>query len=156
MPTTTRLRLLWELPQSLLGAALLWALRQRGAVRGVEARPDGRRMVATRGVGVSLGAYVFWPDDGRGPQSPAGRLVRAHELGHAVQSARWGPLYLLVVGLPSVSRFVFDLGHWRLRRRAWGRYYDAWPEDDADQRGGVVRGPDGARRLAGGQSPLDF
>ena len=155
MPTSTALRPLWELPQSLLGAALLCALRWRGAVRGVEARPDGRRMVATRGVGVSLGAYVFWPDAGRGPESPAARLVRAHELGHAVQSRRWGPAYLLVVGVPSVSRFWFDVVHWRVRGRAWGRYYDAWPEDDADRLGGVVRGPGGGRGLPAGGSPLE-
>ena len=142
-----RLRPLWELPQSVLGVCLLCALRRRGSVIGDQLRADGRRLVATRGVGVSLGAYVFWPDSGGGPRSPAARLVQAHELGHAAQSAHWGPLYLLVIGLPSVCRYVYDIIHWRVRRRAWGRYYDAWPEDDADHRGGIIRGPDGKRRL---------
>ena len=48
--------------------------------------------------GVSLGMFIFVPG-GLGPEREA-RLL-AHEYGHTFQSALLGPLYLLVVGVPS-------------------------------------------------------
>lgn len=136
----------WELPQSLLGHLLLGWLRRRGRVLGEERRPDGRRLVETPATAVSLGAVVFWSRFGLDRSHPEARLNRAHELGHAVQSRRLGPLYLLTVGVASPARVAY--GWWYLRRtgRGWTRYYDAWPEDEADRLGGVVRDPRGRRR----------
>ena len=138
----------WELPQSLLGLAYYAYLRLRGGILGVERRPDGRHVVHTRATGLSLGAWVFWARLGGDPVPPERDVTRAHELGHAVQSRRHGPLYLLTVGLPSVSRAAYAWWHLHRTGRWWDRYYDAWPEDDADRLGGIRRDARGRRFLA--------
>jgi hypothetical protein len=53
-----------------------------------------------------------------------------HEYGHTVQSERWGPLYLPVIGVKSLLEVWFDND---------GYYYDDWPENEADKLGGVIR-----------------
>jgi hypothetical protein len=76
------------------------------------------------------------------------KLVK-HELGHSFQSKDWGWLYLPVVGIPSVSRNIWNkVAHkkWTEKEKSewyygYGKYKTkrAWPEGDADRRGGVVR-----------------
>ena len=135
----------WELPQSLLGLALLCWLQARGGVRGIERRPDGRSLVETDSLSVSLGAVVFWGRAGRGPVEQA--LVRAHELGHTGQSRRLGPLYLFTVGVASPARVAYAWWHRRRTGRGWSGYFDGWPEDEADRLGGIVRDAHGGRAL---------
>lgn len=131
----------WELPQTLLGHALLRLLRRRGLVLGEEPGPDCL-LVETRHIGVSLGEVVFWfRGDGVGPDGRG--WCAQHELGHREQSRVFGPLYLLIVGLPSASRAAYAAAHQRRTGRRWTRYFDAWPEDDADRRGGVPPRVDG-------------
>ncbi len=78
--------------------------------------------------GLSLGLFIFVPV-GEDP-----RLL-AHEYGHTLQSLLLGPLYLPVIGLPSLTRAA-----WRRRGRARGRsYYDVYPERGADRGGGGGR-----------------
>ena len=50
-----------------------------------------------------------------------------------------GPLYLPVVGLPSISRAAYALVYREVTGRQWTRYYDGFPEDWADRLGGVQR-----------------
>lgn len=138
----------WEAPQSLLGLALYGWLRARDRVQGVQRRPDGRRLVQTERWAISLGAFVFWARvgiDGR-PLDPT--LIQAHELGHTFQSRRLGPLYLLTVGIASPARALYAMGYYRRTGRAWPHYFDAWPEDEADRLGGIVRDAAGRRVLA--------
>jgi hypothetical protein len=97
-----------------------------------------RCFVETRGLGVSLGWFVFW-SRGFAPGFASAAQNRAHEHGHSFQSRRYGPLYLGLVGLPSVARVVYSVACYRLTGKSWDGYYDAWPEDDADRLGGVVR-----------------
>lgn len=64
-----------------------------------------------------------------------------HEWGHKQQSKKYGWLYLLIVGIPSITRNIWDkIAHrkWAYERRyKW--YYSAWPEKQADELGGVKR-----------------
>ncbi len=66
---------------------------------------------------------------------------RKHELGHYAQYRQYWLLYYIIVGIPSVTRWLIDVcfhRHWSQGRRSqW--YYSAWPENDADRRGGVER-----------------
>lgn len=82
---------LWQLPQHL--CALVCLNRPFDVVdeplRHYERR--GRRL----GGAVSLGEYIF--TDAGAPVD----VVR-HEYGHVIQSRMLGPLYLLVIGLPSI------------------------------------------------------
>ncbi len=135
---TSVVRLLWEAPQSLLGAAFYVALRARGAIVRTE-RVGGRRVCEISGDGaVSLGTFVFYTKYD-GPYVPVGPENRDHELGHAKQSALLGPLYLPVVGVPSTMRVLYAIAHKRVRGRRWGGYYDGFPERWADRLGGVDR-----------------
>lgn len=82
---------LWQLPQHLAALALryLVAWDETGFRGGV------RVYVSDRMPGsVSLGQYVFL----RRPSD----LTERHECGHSRQSLYLGPLYLVVVGLPSL------------------------------------------------------
>ncbi len=101
-------------------------------------RARSRLFVETRGLGVSLGWFVFW-STGFAPGFASADQNRAHEFGHSLQSRRFGPLYLLVVGVPSVGRVIYSAMYYRWTGTSWTHYYDAWPEDDADRLGGVVR-----------------
>lgn len=58
---------------------------------------------------------------------------------HSVQSRRLGPLYLPLVGVPSVARVAYAIGYRTVTGRRWGGYYEGWPERQADELGGVNR-----------------
>jgi hypothetical protein len=139
----------WEGPQSLLGLLLLGVMRARGQVRSIEHLPDGRQLVEGEALGVSLGAYVFWARCDPFGDPFELDLLRAHELGHTVQSRRLGPLYLPTVGVVSPSRALYAMAYRRRTGRGWARYYDSWPEAAADRHGGIVRQADGSRVLCG-------
>jgi len=131
------LSLLWEAPQTALGALLLGAEAVRGRILHLEVE-GGRLVVESRGTGVSLGYVVFWSqEDSR--WHALDLRNRAHELGHAEQSRMLGWLYLSVVGVPSVSRAAYAFLYREITGRRWDGYYDGFPEDWADRLGGVER-----------------
>jgi hypothetical protein len=99
---------------------------------------DGRLVVESRGTGVSLGHVVFWSRE-NSRWHDLDLRNRAHELGHTRQSRLLGPLYLPVVGLPSISRAAYALAYREMTGQQWNRYYDGYPEKWADRLGGVQR-----------------
>ena len=109
----------WELPQTLLGLTLFAVQYCRGRVYQVERMTDGRRLIQTDAIGISLGGFVYWSRRdafGNPFQVP---LIRAHELGHTIQSRRLGWLYLPTVGIASVSRVAFSWLHLKRHGRPW-------------------------------------
>ena len=52
-----------------------------------------------------------------------------------------GPLYLPLVGVPSVLRVIYSVGYREVTGKQWQGYYDGYPEDWADRLGGVSRPP---------------
>lgn len=127
--------LCWEAPQTALGTALTAALAVSNGVRDLQLR-DGRVIVRTGGVGISLGHFVFYTTEGS-RYFAADDLMLRHELGHAVQSRWLGPLYLPLVGVPSSARAVFAVVYRELTGRRWAGYFDGWPEASADRLGGI-------------------
>ena len=120
-----------EWPQTMLGAIVLHATAARkiGSIR------DREIYAFKKGnSGVSLGKYIFVCEG-------ASNNTIQHEYGHCIQSERYGWLYLLIVGLPSVTRNIWNrIAHksWPPEKRsAW--YYSAWPEKQADKLGEVER-----------------
>ena len=102
---------------------------------------SGRRSTVLQDGSAALSASVataagFW-SRGFAPGFAAATRNRDHEYGHSVQSRWFGPLYLLVVGLPSVSRVFYSVYFHRRTGRSWNGYYSGWPEDHADRLGGV-------------------
>ncbi len=128
----------WELPQNVLGAALLASHVARRTVRGVKLERE-RVMVEIGSIGaVSLGLFVFWTDrDNR--YVPVGPENRDHEFGHSIQSRMLGPMYLPIVGVTSELRVVYAFAHRHVTGRRWAGYYDGFPENWADRLGGVDR-----------------
>ena len=127
---------LWQLPQHLL-ALLLWVLlRLSGRVVWVEEAAKPLYItIKVKTWGVSLGWYIFLDE-------AYGEKARLHEQGHSRQSQYLGPLYLLVVGIPSaVFNNLWDRWfhkNWTNQKRiTW--YYNRFPEHWADKLGGVER-----------------
>ena len=117
---------LWQLPQNVVGLLLLAWFRP-------EFHIDFRTVriyyaTEMRG-GVSLGHYVLLRDTYR----EGGGDGELHEYGHSIQSRYLGPLYLLVVGIPSILWAVW----WNSDRGV--SYYSFYTERWADKLGGVIR-----------------
>lgn len=116
----------WQLPQNLLGLLFLAFLHPCKIVR-TEDYAVVRTSRKMRG-GISLGHYVFLS------LYQCTGITINHELGHCRQSMMLGPLYLLVIGLPSI------IWAWLGDRIAPDRsYYWFYTERWADRLGGVER-----------------
>jgi hypothetical protein len=118
------LLILWQLPQTLAGLVL--ALFVHG-----DSSPNpyfgGRIVRHDKRFAVSLGYFIFVP---KGSSS----LTWRHEAGHSRQSVWLGPLYLLVVGLPSA---LHSLWFRKSGLPSW-EYYSAFPiEKWADSIAGI-------------------
>lgn len=103
-------RFTWELPQTLVG----WLYTTGRALFGQVDRVDtlGGITFATKEIkelgcmGVSLGSFVelwdgHWLNDSEKGLVLSNQLCM-HEFGHTADSQRFGPLYLFVIGLPSL------------------------------------------------------
>ena len=120
----------WGLPQTLAGAVLFLKYARCAHFRYREA-------VATEWPvpgGISLGLFIFLSD----------RSLCSHEYGHTLQSLMLGPLYLPVVGLPSLVWAAYYKRRWS--RRA---YSSVFPENWAETLGRRVSGDAGRVRVRG-------
>lgn len=88
------LRYIWQLPQNILGLALesmiYWGISK-------EVKEGDVRYMYTPLLpsSVCLGSYIYLTI-GAGPNT------RKHEYGHYIQSLILGPLYLFIIGIPSL------------------------------------------------------
>ena len=89
---------------------------------------------------VSLGLFVFCSDNphfaepnGLTKEDAASRLL-THEYGHTIQSLVLGPLYLLIIGIPSVT-WAFLPCFRRMRREKGIPYSRAYCERSANMLG---------------------
>lgn len=127
---------IWELPQNLLGLLVFGIMKSRRKI--VQVKTDAYHyFIETPNTGVSLGWFVFW--------TPAGNRFthlnndcRMHEAGHARQSLMLGPFYLLIVGIPSISRVLYSKWFRKKHGYKWENYFNGFPENWADKLGGVV------------------
>ena len=111
---------IWQLPQHLLAILYIGYLVMMCKDLGVDSRYKQAIVIpcVMRGA-VTLGCYVFV-----GLNSEYRKTVK-HELGHTIQSKMLGPLYLIVIGIPSITycglRRIFP----SLRKK---NYYDFYTE----------------------------
>lgn len=111
---------IWQLPQHLLAILYIGYLVMICKDLGVDSRYKQAIVIpcVMRGA-VTLGCYVFV-----GLNSEYRKTVK-HELGHTIQSKILGPLYLIVIGIPSITycglRRIFP----SLRKK---NYYDFYTE----------------------------
>jgi hypothetical protein len=131
------------LPQHLLALALWSWLKARGKLVSVQEDPSPPGNIICRikdsYSGVSLGRYIFMGDR-------CTDETLCHERGHSFQSLATGPLYLLLIGLPSaVGNNLWD----RLMHQSWSHarrvqwYYRRYPEAGSDRLGNLPRGRSG-------------
>ncbi len=126
----------WEFPQNLLGLVVFAIMNYKRSFLHVEKKTN-LIFLETKNTGVSLGWFIFW--------TPAGNrfshLVndcRMHEYGHTRQSVMLGPLYLLIVGIPSLGRVAYSRWYkWKYKRN-WDNYFNGFPENWADKLGGII------------------
>lgn len=117
---------IWQLPQNLLGLLLLLIYKREKEYH----RLNGRRFYYTEEIssGISLGNYIIMNredhEDGM-----------KHEYGHSIQSRILGPLYLLVIGLPSgvynlIDRLVIEkmVGLERSMRIYYAMPWERWAD----------------------------
>lgn len=127
----------WQLPQNILGFVLS-LFGKKHEISGIIFYSFNKFFDS----GISLGQYIII--DSRYFYYSLGYLYNTlrHEYGHSLQSKKLGWLYLLIVGIPSVARNIFDrLFHkkWTyLQRYDW--YYSGFPENWANQLGGIEYG----------------
>ena len=91
------LKYIWQLPQNLCGLLYKTYLIKKKAIT-KSATINGIDIYKKKTTGgVSLGKYVFVYNKYRDISK-----VVLHEIGHTKQSLMLGPLYLIIIGLPSI------------------------------------------------------
>ena len=115
---------IWQLPQHIVAIIYFGYLVMMCKDLGIDSRYKQAIVIPCimRGA-VTLGNYVFV-----GLNSEYRKTVK-HELGHTIQSKILGPLYLIVIGIPSITycglRRIFP----SLRKK---NYYDFFSEKSAN------------------------
>lgn len=119
---------IWQCPQCLIGLCTLLLLRLLGKI----VRRDGDIWLVSwlfGAGGVCLGELVLVLE------TENNILTKKHELGHRCQSRILGPLYLIIVGLPSVCINLAARKSLKVR----STYYQKFPENWADKLGKIQR-----------------
>ena len=94
---------------------------------------------------MSLGQYIFLTND---PYryvtedqdiEKVYQKILVHEYGHSIQSLILGPLYLIVIGIPSYSWGTIPIFH-KIRQKKNISYFDLYCEKNANILGEKVTG----------------
>ena len=112
---------IWCAPQLLVGLIVKFIFKAKKDDRGL--------YIWNLGYGLSLDQFIFVDKD-------ASEDTIKHEQGHTKQSRILGPVYLLVIGLPS---FIWCHLFEKYRQKNNISYYSFYPEKWADKLGGVNR-----------------
>ncbi|MGB4268796.1 MAG: RHS repeat-associated core domain-containing protein, partial [Spirochaetota bacterium] len=124
------LRLTWNLPNELMGlAAGYGAIQIGGAITEMWENVQMVKLNSFFESAFTIGSKVIGD---KGFLSEMDK--RKHEQGHYYQSLLLGPLYMGVIGIPSVTHNWI----WNLYGKSW-EYYDFYTEKWADRWGGVPR-----------------
>lgn len=118
------IKYIWQLPQHLL--ALLVIIFSNAKYS--HSYNHTRVYYTNQMFGVSLGNYII-------VYNQVSKETIKHEYGHSIQSLYTGPLYLLIIGLPSITMNILTI----LGVLKSENYYKRWPENQADKLGNVNR-----------------
>lgn len=130
------LLLIWELPQNIVGAFLFTFFSVFSDTIILD-DDDSLEMYSTlmRGA-ISLGVFRVYKYSYAANSSQYVSLCRMHEKGHRQQSKWLGPLYLIVIGLPSL---VWNILRKCIKSLGKMDYYSFYPERWADKIAGIKR-----------------
>lgn len=118
----------WQIPQNIVGIALRLFYKQNHVLY---YKDKTIRVCKSFPGGISLGNTVIVK---RYPYNTATWNTVKHEWGHTRQSLYLGPLYLIIIGLPSL---VWAQLHGTVIKNK--DYYSFWTERWADKLGNVKR-----------------
>lgn len=109
---------IWQLPQHIVALIYFGYLVMMCKDLGVDSRYEQATVIpcVMRGA-VTLGNYVFI-----GLNSEYKETVK-HELGHTIQSKILGPLYLIVIGIPSITYCGLRRMFPSLRKKNYYNFY---------------------------------
>lgn len=116
---------IWQIPQNLVGMFMwLWFKLFGGGVEAI-VKNKYSRVFTSKGMrgGISLGCFAFVDT-----YYANVKTVIMHEQGHMWDSKLMGPLYLLIIGLPSILNAQFDFTKC---------YYDFFTEKRANKHAGL-------------------
>jgi hypothetical protein len=123
---------IWQLPQNLLGLIMFLFMKPyvskekyKGITYVVSKKMSG---------GISLGNYVILSNTYRDKNRY--HKVWNHEWGHTRDSIMFGPLYLIIIGLPSL---IWAWMYGTIIKPTYNGYYKFYTEKRADRLGGVNR-----------------
>lgn len=123
----------WQLPQHII--ALIAILLYRAKATEQQVTPQKLYLVKSKVLsGGSFGNYVIL-EESYMKSSRLFNITLKHEYGHSIQSLYFGPLYLLIIGIPSLINNLRA----RYDKRVYDTYYSRYPEKWADRLGGVIR-----------------
>ena len=91
------LEYIWQLPQNLCGLVYKFICKGNRLYHSLASDIGANIFLKNSKGSVSLGKYVFIYSEDRELQDTI-----IHELGHVKQSKILGPLYLIVIGIPSI------------------------------------------------------
>ncbi len=138
----TAIQLTWGSIQSTAGAALYMIYKDRPHYN----FHGSCVTVWPKASSVSLGKFVFLTDRPfynhpdmrcRFTQDELSEMILVHEYGHTIQSMILGPLYLVVIGIPSLTWGTLP-ALVRLRRTKGISYFDLYCERNANTLGEIV------------------
>ncbi len=116
---------IWQLPQNILGLIISLGYTKLTPVN-TDIHVYHKKYLFNSGV--SLGNYII-------VQGDINATTLLHEYGHSLQSRRLGPLYLLLIGVPSLLGNIYS----RIANKNTEWYYNQPWEHWADKLGGVDR-----------------
>ena len=118
---------IWQLPQNLLALILILLSRKKELICDFNTGLWYRKCsIITKDSAISLGNFILSSCD-------LPDYVLKHEHGHQIQSLYFGPLYLILVGIPSILRVIY----FNIFRKSYEWYHSGYPENWADKLGGV-------------------
>jgi len=125
---------IWQLPQHLLALIIK---NHYPIIKVIYYKTSIIYIIKKGRFAISLGKYIFINENFS--KNPMARMI-PHEYGHSIQSKILGPLYLIIVGIPSItqnklSSFLKKRGHIKMSQN----YYNRFPENWADRLGKVKR-----------------
>lgn len=127
---------LWQLPQNVVGLVLLMWYESNPLTLMRDYKDVHVFYASEMRGGISLGRYIILPYRYSYVETEDVRQTHDHEWGHTRQSLYLGWLYLIVIGLPSLT---WAWLHTSFRYFAAKDYYSFYTEKWADRLGGVKR-----------------
>lgn len=136
---TIPLMFVWEAPQSILGLLFIFpGMKLTGLKKVIWKQSNIIIITSNMSGGISLGIFVFindmiYDNYNYDKDDDYSNTVVQHEFGHCIQSRIFGPLYLLIIGIPSLLRANMV----KSGKLKYENYFDGYPEKWADKLGEV-------------------